>query len=123
MSDEVIGTAILQGNELYLCMYSPTYKGGYIHWGSILVTPKSESKLPSPSWQYTKQENRLNVQPSVHQQESEDRGKTMKTTFHNSGIWWVDFIEVSSEVDAFRKLREINNHFLIEKKCKDFFNE
>lgn len=120
MSDEVIGTSILQGERLYICGYSPTYKGGYIHWMHIPVTPLTLPKLPSPSWQYEKKGDSLDVTPSVHQRQ----GKNLEiTTFHNNGAWSTKFIEVGPEINAFNKLREINNHLLADKKANDFFHE
>lgn len=120
MSDEVIGISILQGERLYVCAYSPTFQGGFAHWSHIPVTPEKTPKLPSPSWQYKKEGNKLHVFPSLHILGGKE---CQQTEFHNLGNWTTDFIEVGPEIDAFAKLREINKDLVSSKKAKTFFNE
>lgn len=119
MADEIIGTSVLQGNKLWICAYSSTFQGGFTHWSSIPITPVTESKLPSPSWQYRKEGNILHCQPSVHIQCQKGKNdKTMETLFHNQGSWTTSFIEVDSDIDGMDKCMELNRELVYSKKLK-----
>lgn len=104
MSDEIIGTSVLQGDELYVCAYSPTFQGGFPHWTSIPVATKDAPGGSHPLWRYTKQGNILHVTPSVHIL----GGEPQRTMFHNSGNWSTPFIEVPESEDALEKCIELN---------------
>lgn len=96
MSDEIIGTSVLAGDNLYICAYSPTFQGGFPHWTSIPVVPEGSPEIPHPFWRYRREGNLLHCHPSLHIQ----GGEPKRTLFHNGGTWSTPFVEFVDRGDG-----------------------
>jgi len=109
--DEIIGTAVLCGNELFVV----TANNRGVDVMSLPVRPRGTPRRKTPEWEYSRLADVLCVTPSVHVQLEIEPGKK-ETIFHNSGSWSVAFMDVPPHTQDPWDLCASINHDLIKER-------
>jgi hypothetical protein len=107
VNDEIVGTAVLEGDHLSVVCYSPATKRVLVE--TIRAYPRGTPKPEDPAWAYWMENDRLCATPSLHLRIETSPG-TWHTIFHNGGQWSVPYQRVDS--NGVQRCLDINSELI-----------